>query len=104
MSAEAQLKKDLMYIASRLPVVLEAKVERDILTKEEAIEQFPETDPKKFAYIQKGPNMGKVVATMPVQVACNHYRRMRRIFKKQGQPGVIQYIQKIKQLEKEQEN
>lgn len=104
MSQEAQIKKELMYIASNLPVVLEAKVERHILTKEEAIEQFPETDPAKFAYIQKGPNIGRVVATMPVQVACNHYRRLRRIYRKSGQPGVIKYIQKIKQLEKEQEN
>lgn len=104
MRQEAQLKKELMYIASNLPVVLESKIERHILTKEEAIEQFPETDHKKFAYIQTGPNAGRVVATMPVQIACNHYRRLKRIYSKHGQPGVIQYIQKIKQLEKEQEN
>lgn len=105
MKRESQLKKELMFIASNLPVVLEAKVERHILTKDEAIEQFPETDPETFAFIQRGPNAGKVVATMPVQLACNHYRRLKKAYYTGGEPAVMAYIGKIKKLEKEhQEN
>lgn len=105
MKNEGQLKKELLHIASNLPVVLESKVERHILTKEEALIEFPETDPKTFAFIQRGPNAGKVVATMPVQLACNHYRRLKKAYSQSGEAGVIAYIKKIQDLEKaNQEN
>ncbi|MEI8142834.1 MAG: hypothetical protein WCG90_08210 [Chitinophagia bacterium] len=104
MKEKGQLKKELMLIASNLPVVMQAKTERHILTKEEAIEQFPETDPTTFIYIPKGPNAGKVIATYPVQLACNHYRRLKKAYFTDGQKGVIAYIKKIQELDKEQSN
>lgn len=104
MKEKGQLKKELVLIASNLPVVMQAKVERHILTKEEAIVQFPETDPETFVYIQSGANAGKVVATYPVQLACNHYRRLKKAYFTGGQKEVIAYIKKIQELNKAQSN
>lgn len=98
----AQIHKELMYIASNLPLVMDWSCEYHIVTMEEAKEHYPETPEKDFAVIKKGPNKDKVVVNFPVQIAVNHYRRMKKAFQKSGQPGVIDYIQKVKALEKEQ--
>lgn len=97
----AQIHKELMYIASQLPIVMDWSCEYHIVTMDEAKEHYPETPEKDFAVIKKGPNKDKVVVNFPVQIAVNHYRRMKKAFVKKGQPGVIDYIQKVKKLELE---
>ncbi len=86
-----QLHKELMYIAGNLPAVVTNTHEKQIIDAEEYFEMF-EKQPAKEDIIPKGPHKGKVMIEYPVQVASNHYRRLRRAYIKNGQPGVIAYI------------
>jgi hypothetical protein len=101
-SVSNQLHKELLYIASQLPVVMDWSHEKHIVSMEEAKEQYPDRKDSEFLVFNKGKHKGKVLITFPVQVASNHYRRMKKAYLKSGQPGVIEYIKKVKALEQEQ--
>lgn len=96
-----QIKKELLYIAHKLPIVMEWHKERHICTIEEAIEHLPENDPKEFTPMaKKGPFADKYLINLPVMVYANHYRRLKKAYAKGGEPAVMAYIQKIKDIPK----
>ena len=93
-----EVTEKLMYIAGKLPIVMEGTVEYHFLSLEEAKEMYPDIDIKP---IPAGPLKGKVRVPMPVSIAQNHYRRLKKTYQKDGQPGVINYIKRVQSLKAE---
>lgn len=94
-----QIKKELLYIAHKLPIVMEWHKERHICTMAEAVEHYPESDLSELKPIaKKGPFADKYLINLPVMVYANHYRRLKKAYAKGGQPAVMDYIQKIKDM------
>lgn len=82
--------KQLLFLAGRLPLVMVMTHEKHIYTKEE-LEEMGWVGATEF-------KDGKYVVRMPVQVAKNHYRCMKRRFLRHGTKGVEKYIDEINAL------
>lgn len=88
--AEEQLLK---AYANHLPVVFQNTHEVHKMTGAELIE---------MGYVEKGgekllPAM-KYEYNMPVQLAANHYRRLKNAWLKDGEPGITAYLKEIADL------
>lgn len=94
----AEVSEKLMYIASKLPTVMEGSVEYHFISLDEAKEMYPDIELKA---IPAGPLKGKVRVPMPVSIAQNHYRRLRKRYMKHGEPGVVDYIKSVQSLKSE---
>ncbi len=94
--AEENLLRDY---AAKMPMVLENTLENHLMTGlevkqlraeygEECIkdERIKMQDDKKYHW------------AMPVQIAANHYRRLKKAWFKDGQKGLSKYISKIVEL------
>jgi hypothetical protein len=85
-----QTLKDLRDIAAAMPMVIQNTHEKHIYTQEE-LEEWGYVDAEKL------PN-GKYLYKYPVQIAINHYRALKKAWKKGGFEHCKRYIQKIKAL------
>jgi hypothetical protein len=86
----AQTLKDLRGIAERMPLVLRNTHEKHIHTQEE-LEEWGYVDAEKL------PD-GKYIYKYPVQIALNHYRSLKKAWRKNGFKGACDYIDKINSL------
>ncbi len=93
------LKKHLKAYAAVLPPVLNGTCEKHIMTGGELlemgyVEQDGEViDPKK-----------KYNYNMPVQLASNHYRRLKKAYLKKGVAGIQEYSDSITAIIKANQN
>jgi len=87
---DKQTHEQILFLAKRLPLVMVQTHEVHIYTKEE-LEEIGWVGASTF-------KDGKYVVQMPVQLAKNHYRCMRRRFIKHGSEGISKYIDEIKAL------
>jgi len=92
-------EKALRLFVADLPTVMNETSEVHIVTGKELIEigeVLPDggkIDPeKKYPY------------RMPVKIASNHYRQIKRAYLKNGQAGITAYLQFIKRLMEKQNN
>ena len=83
-------KEQLLYLAQNMPLVMVATHEEHWYTKAE-LEEMGWVGATEF-------KDGLYKVKMPVQVAKNHYRCMRRRFMRHGTAGVSRYIDEIKAL------
>jgi len=82
----------IKQIAPQLPIVMEYSTELHYVDGSELIAQGHtefEDGTKVFAGIKYKQNM-------PVMVAMNHKRRLREAFKREGQQGILNYIDGLK--------
>lgn len=84
-----------MFIAGKLPTVMELTIEYHFIPVDEAKEMYPDIEVKA---IPKGPLAGKSRVPMPVRIAANHYRRLKKRFLTGGEPSVIEYIKEVQAL------
>lgn len=97
---DAEDKVMLKEWARVLPVVMEWTSKKHKMTGEEM---------KEMGFVEEMggevDSEGKYVYSMPVQMAANHYRRLKRAWLKDGQPGLTKYLKHIVQLiEKEKQD
>ena len=87
---DAEDKRMLREWAHTLPVVMEWTTEKHKMNAEEI---------RDMGYVEevggKVEDDGKYLMTMPVQMAANHYRRLKQAWLKEGQPGILKYFKKI---------
>lgn len=83
--------KQIMYLATILPLVWVMSHEKHYMTKEEL-------DEMGYVGAQDLGN-GTHVYRAPVMIAKNHYRCMRRRFMRHGAKGLEKYIDEIKKLQ-----
>lgn len=86
-----EIKAGLQIIAGNLPVVMEETHEVHIMTGRE----LKEIDIVKDAEGKDLVDNKKYDWPFPVQVAWNHYRRMKSAYKKHGEPGIMDYINRV---------
>ncbi len=104
MASDKRLSKDdqkmLKQCAALFPVVLEQSHEVHIMTGAEIMELE-----KEYGDIEKSDKKldpeTKYPYTMPVQLAANHYRRLKNAWLKDGQPGVLKYMQGVAEVMKQ---
>lgn len=80
-------KKQLLFLAGKLPVVLVNTHEKHIMTKDE-LEEMGYVGAEKM-------DDGRYVYNSPLQIAMNHYRGLMKAFRKSGAKGCGEYIDKI---------
>lgn len=95
-----QLKKDLKKIASGLPELFDRSiVKRKVLGSELKLTGFNKTIDGEII------EDGKIYdLPVPSMIPRNHYRRLKKIYESSGEPGVIDYIEKVKKEVTELEN
>lgn len=88
-----QILKIIKAVASQLPVVMQQTSEEHRVDGAELIEQgHTEEDGEKI-------KVGMIYKQhMPVLIARNHERRLRHEYQKHGNQGILDYVEKIKQL------
>lgn len=79
----------------KLPVVMSPTQEFHIVTGQELIDQ----DIEDIDGLKVDPEQ-QYSQPMPVQIARNHFRRMKKAFKQQGAPGVAKYILSVNEMAK----
>jgi hypothetical protein len=87
---DAETQKQLRDLAKQMPLVIRNTHEKHIYTKEEL-------DEWGYANAHKLPD-GTYVYNYPVQIAVNHYRALKKAWKKNGLKGASDYIDKINNL------
>lgn len=91
-----QDKRILKAFADRLPVIMDRTSERHIMKGSEL---------KQMGYVFKPGENVKDDETriffQPVQVARNHYRRLKDAWEKNGQAGIQKYLNEIASLLKQ---
>lgn len=96
--SKQQISDSVKELAEKMPLVMEWTHEVHMVKGQELIDQGQDVtdDGKKIkperTYLQN----------MPVQIAINHERRMRKAYKKNGYAGLQEYITKMLSLVKEQ--
>lgn len=83
----------LKELASRLPQVMHETKEQRLVTGQELIDMGM-VPSNGVPYIPTE----KYLQELPVQIAANHYRRMKRAYNSNGQEGVQKYIDEINAL------
>jgi hypothetical protein len=89
-------EKTLRIFASDLPMVMNATMETHVYTGAELIE---------MELVEKGVKVDPdqlYPYNMPVQIASNHYRQLKRAWLKHGQDGLTCYLKGIRKLIEEQ--
>jgi hydrogenase maturation factor HypF (carbamoyltransferase family) len=89
----ADIQQKLRNIAATMRMVLVWTHEVHLMTKEE-MEEMGHVDAEKL-------EDGMYAVKMPVQIAKNHYRALKKNFKRTGWDGCRSYIMKINALENE---
>jgi hypothetical protein len=90
MKIDSKTKQQLLYLASKLPVVMMQTHEKHFLTKEELEES---------GYVgAEELEDGRYLYMYPVQLAQNHYRCLRKAFIDGGIEAVGKYIDNVKKL------
>lgn len=92
MGKKSQYKK-IRQRANALPVILENTIERHYVDGQELIEQGM----NNMDGVEVNPEK-KYIQTMPVQIAFNHARRMKKLYKKMGAEGVLNYEKAVFQF------
>jgi hypothetical protein len=87
---DKETENQLRDLAKRMPIVLRNSHEKHIYTQEE-LEEWGYVDAEKL------PD-GKYLFKYPVQVALNHYRALKKAWKKKGFRGCSDYIDRINKL------
>jgi hypothetical protein len=86
-------EKTLRDYANQLPLVWTNTLERHRMTGQELIE---------MGYVeQKGQKINpeeKYIYNSPVQIAANHYRRLKRAWLKHGAKGIATYLLQVRKL------
>lgn len=90
-----QIRKELQLIATKLPTIMNGTKEYHWMTGRELNELGIYVDDKGVKLI---PDV-KYLWHFPVQIASNHFRKLRKEYEKNGQPGVIDYIRKVKAMQ-----
>lgn len=90
---DQQILKIIKAVAAQLPVVMQQTSEEHHVDGAELIEQGHYEEGKEK--IQPGI---KYKQHMPVLIARNHERRLRHEYEKHGHQGILNYVEKIKQL------
>ncbi|HXS55738.1 MAG TPA: hypothetical protein VN726_06415 [Hanamia sp.] len=86
----AKTLKDLRDIAAAMPMVIQNTHEKHLYTQEE-LEEWGYVDAEKL------PD-GKYLYKYPVQIAINHYRALKKAWRKSGFNGCMAYVKKVKSL------
>lgn len=86
-----EIEGALKLIASNLPVVMEETVEYHLLKGSELKEMEIFKDDKGNDLIDEVEYRWP----MPVQIAFNHYRRLKKAYMEGGEPAVMLYLDKI---------
>lgn len=92
---QKEINKELRELASHMPIIMRSSVEYEVVKGDVLIEQgiksvemkdgTTETvDPEKF-YLQPAP----------VQIAINHYQKMKKIFSEMGVMGINAYTDAV---------
>jgi hypothetical protein len=89
------IKRDLKDLGSKLPIVFYQVKESGRYTGQELILVGLEKDEKGQALIPDKIYLYE----QPVQIAVNHYRRMRKAWEMWGYEGVNKYVDKINLME-----
>ena len=89
-----EIKAGLQVIASNLPVVMQETQEIHLLTGKELKEMEIFKDDKGNDLIDEVQYRW----AFPVQVAWNHYRKLRKAYQAGGEPEVIKYIDRVADL------
>lgn len=89
-----KIKKELQLIATRLPTVMNETKEFHWVTGRE----LKEMDIEKDEHGKPVVDDLKYKWSFPVQLASNHYRILKKVYEKGGEPAVIKYIRKVKSL------
>lgn len=89
-----KIEAGLQLIAGNLPVVMEETKEYHFLKGSELKEMEIFKDDKGNDIVDEKEYRW----AFPVQIAWNHYRKLRKAFKHGGEPEVIQYINKVADL------
>ncbi len=83
-------QKKLRLLADKMPMVLVNTHEVHIMTKEE-LDEYGYVGAEKF-------KDGSYKVPMPVQIAMNHYRGLKKAWLKDGFKGCAAYIEKINKI------
>jgi hypothetical protein len=82
----------LRTLAATLPVIFNHSQEKRIVSGAELIEDYVEgaddVDADK-----------KYIENMPVMIAINHYRKMKRLYQKDGFPRVLAYMKAVRKYD-----
>lgn len=82
--------KQLRDLADKMPLVWRFCTEKHIMTQEEL-------DEMGYVGAEKLPD-GKYLYRAPVQIAVNHYRALKKAWKKSGFEGAWNYMDKVNAL------
>ncbi len=93
------LSRALRIIAGQLPMVNQETCEKHRLTGAEVLE---ETEIREFEGKPIDPKEVYIMP-MPVLIAANHYRRLKKAWKRAGRDGVQHYMRRIEKIKIEQE-
>ena len=91
----SKIRNELRQIAASMPIVMRHTSEKQIMTGEELLQdeiyevEGEKVDPAKT-----------YVFHAPVQIAINHYRKLKKMYKKHGIPGIKMYCTEIYRIEK----
>lgn len=87
----SDIQQKLRNIAANMRMVLVWSHEIHLMTKEEMVaDNYPDAEKRED---------GMYAVKMPVQIAKNHYRALKKNYKRSGWDGCRQYILKINALE-----
>lgn len=90
-------RKLLLGFVSKMPTIMIGTKELHIMTGAEIIEQgLQETMKLKEGEVLK-PNL-KYLVPFPVQIAANHYRRLKKAWKKDGEKWLSNYFNSVKSV------
>lgn len=85
------INKQLRKVADQLPIYFIQSHEKHIMTGKEILE---ETEYKEIDGKPINPDE-KYIVPQPVQIAFNHYRKIKGIYQKHSFAGVKEYCEKI---------
>jgi hypothetical protein len=88
------MKKDeytaLRTLAATLPVIFNHSIEKSYVLGNELLEDNIEGAEADKLYLQ----------SMPVMIAINHYRKMKRLYQKHGFSRVLSYMREVREYKK----
>lgn len=97
---EQAIKNIIKELSAQLPVVFEYSTEEHVVDGSELIAQG-HAEHEDGRMVHAGM---KYKQNMPVMIAANHERRLRKAYEKHGKEGILSYIDEINKLAKKQPN
>jgi len=97
------MAKELRKVASELPIIMRSSKEIHFVKGAELIEQgittvqnpdWKEGDPEVFKELPVDPTK-EYVQPIPVQIAMNHHRKLKKVVKSHGLTGVLAYCDAV---------